>query len=41
MALGLDQPLFGVEGFAAKIIVSIVVIILNYVISKLFVFRRK
>lgn len=39
--LGLDQPLFGVEGFAAKVIVTIVVIILNYIISKLIVFRKK
>ncbi len=41
MRLGLDQPLFGVEGFAAKVVISIVVIILNYIISKLFVFRKK
>lgn len=39
--LGLDQTLFGREGFAAKILVSVVVIILNYVLSKLVVFRRK
>ncbi len=41
MRLGLDQALFGVEGFAAKIVISVVVIVLNYVISKLFVFRKK
>ena len=41
MRLGLDQALFGVEGFAAKIVISAVVIVLNYVISKLFVFRKK
>ena len=38
--LGLDQTLLGREGFAAKILVSIVVIILNYVLSKLVVFRK-
>lgn len=38
--LGMNQRLFGVEGFIAKIIVSVVVIILNYVFSKLLVFKR-
>ena len=38
--LGLDQTLFGREGFVAKILVSIIVIILNYVLSKLVVFRK-
>lgn len=41
MRLGLDQDLFGVEGLPAKIVISVVVIILNYFISKFFVFRRK
>ena len=41
MKLGLDQDLFGVEGLPAKIVISVVVIILNYFISKFFVFRRK
>ena len=41
MWMGLDQPLLGIEGFAAKVVVSIVVIILNYIISKLLVFRKK
>lgn len=39
--IGLDQTLFGVEGFLAKIIVSVIVIILNYVLSKRIVFRKK
>ena len=39
--LGLKYPLFGIEGFLAKVIVSVIVIILNYFLSKLFVFRRK
>lgn len=38
---GLDFPFFGVKGFAAKLIVSIAVIILNYVFSKILVFRKK
>jgi len=37
--LGLNYPLFGIEGFAAKVIVSIIVVILNYIFSKLFIFR--
>lgn len=45
VALGLDQQItvFGktIEGFIAKIIVSIAVIILNYVFSKLVIFRKK
>jgi uncharacterized membrane protein YfhO/putative flippase GtrA len=38
--LGLDYPLLGTEGFAAKVSVSVIVIVLNYIFSKLFVFRR-
>jgi putative flippase GtrA len=41
MALGLDQPLFGVEGFAANLVITVVVIVLNYVLSKFLVFRKK
>lgn len=40
-AAGLDQTIFGIEGLLAKIIVSIVVVILNYVFSKLFIFKKK
>lgn len=39
--LGLGYPLLGIEGFAAKAVVSVAVIILNYIFSKLFVFRGK
>lgn len=39
--LGLRQGIFGIEGAFAKIIVSVVVIVLNYVFSKLFVFTKK
>lgn len=39
--IGLDQPLFGIDGFLAKVIISVFVIILNYVFSKLLIFRNK
>ena len=38
--IGLDQTVFGIKGFVAKAIVSVVVIVLNYVFSKLLVFRK-
>ena len=41
MALGLNQTFFGIEGGIAKIVVSVLVIVLNYIFSKLFVFRKK
>ena len=39
--IGLRYPLFGIEGFTAKLIIAVLVIILNYVFSKAFVFRPK
>ena len=36
---GLDQTIFGIEGIVAKILVSVVVIVLNYIFSKLFIFQ--
>ena len=38
---GLTHPLFGVKGLLAKVVVSIVVIILNYLFSKFLVFFKK
>ena len=38
-ALGLNMPLLTVEGGVAKALVSVLIIVLNYVTSKLFVFR--
>ncbi len=38
--MGLDQPWLGIEGFAAKVLTSAVVMVLNYICSKLFVFRK-
>lgn len=41
MFLGLNQAIFGVEGMVAKVLISVLVIILNYVFSKLLVFKKK
>lgn len=38
--LGLTAELFGVRGSVAKISVSVIVIVLNYVFSRFFVFRK-
>lgn len=39
--IGLSQTIFGIEGMLAKVLVSVIVVILNYVFSKLIVFRKK
>lgn len=39
--LGMNQTFFGIEGFLSKVLVSIIVTILNYVFSKLFIFKKK
>ncbi len=39
--LGMDQMLFGTEGFLAKIVVSVIEIVLNWVLSKYMVFKKK
>jgi putative flippase GtrA len=41
VAAGLNQTIFGVEGMAAKVIVSVVVVVLNYIFSKLFIFKKR
>lgn len=41
VSVGLNQTLFGVEGMLAKAIVTPVVILLNYMCSKFFVFAKK
>lgn len=38
-AIGLNQSLFGIEGLVAKVLTSAIVMVLNYICSKLFVFR--
>lgn len=40
MKIGLNQSMFGIDGLLSKIIVSIVVIIINYILARLFVFKR-
>lgn len=40
-AMGMGGTLFGIDGAGAKIVVSVAVIILNYVFSKLIIFRTK
>ncbi len=39
--LGLSQSLFGVEGMVAKISMSVIEILLNYIFSKLFIFKKQ
>lgn len=39
VALGFNGSLFGIGGGMAKIIVSIIVVLLNYISSKLFIFK--
>lgn len=39
VGIGLNQTIFGVEGIVAKVLVSVLVVILNYVFSKLFIFK--
>ncbi|MBQ7964696.1 MAG: GtrA family protein [Ruminococcus sp.] len=39
--IGFNQSILGIEGMLAKILVSVIVVILNYVLSKLFIFKNK
>ena len=39
--VGLNQAVFSIDGFLAKIVISIVVIVLNYILSKALVFKNK
>ena len=38
---GLNQSFLGIDGFIAKVLISILVIILNYIFSKLIVFKKR
>ncbi|MBQ8869322.1 MAG: GtrA family protein [Oscillospiraceae bacterium] len=40
ISLGLDATIFGIEGLLAKIVINIIVIVLNYVFSKLIIFKK-
>ncbi len=39
--LGLNQSFFGIEGIVSKALVSVIVIVLNYVFCKVFIFKNK
>ncbi len=39
--IGLNQVIFGTEGLLAKITISVIVVVLNYIFSKLIVFAKK
>lgn len=41
VAIGLNQTIFGIDGMVSKVLVSVAVVILNYILSKLFVFKNK
>lgn len=41
MKIGLDQSILGVEGMLAKISMSVIEILLNYIFSKLFIFKKQ
>lgn len=38
---GMDQTIFGIKGAVSKVVVSFLVVILNYVFSKLLIFKKK
>ena len=40
MKLGVNQSLFGIEGMVSKIIVTLFVITINYILARLFVFKK-
>lgn len=40
VAAGLDAAFLGIPGFTAKALVSVAVIVMNYVLSKLLVFKK-
>ena len=41
VGIGLDQTILGIEGMVAKVLVSVLVVLLNYVFSKVFIFRNR
>ena len=38
--IGVNQTMFGIKGFVAKGFISVFVIVLNYLFSKIFVFKK-
>lgn len=41
MKIGMDQEIFGTKGMLAKIVASVLVVIINYFFSKLLIFKKK
>ena len=41
VSMGMDKSFWGVENFIAKMLISIIVVILNYFLSKFLIFGRK
>lgn len=41
VTMGLNQTILGIDGMVAKIFVSVLVVILNYIFSKLFIFKNR
>lgn len=41
VAIGLNQTILGIAGMVSKVLVSVLVLILNFLFSKLFIFKRK
>ena len=39
--LGMNQQILGVEGMVAKVVVSVAVVLLNYFLSKILIFKKK
>jgi len=39
--LGVNGTIFGIKGMVSKVTISVVVIILNYVLSKLVIFKKE
>lgn len=39
--VGMDQTIFGIKGAVSKVLVSFLVVILNYVFSKLLIFNKE
>lgn len=39
--MGMNHSLFGIDGFLAKILLSVIVMILNYIFSKLWIFKKR
>lgn len=41
VAAGLNQKPFGIDGFWAKLVIAVVVIVMNYVFSKWLIFKKE